>query len=88
MARLQDVIPVNGVAGTGADAGKFKGEIHDCHFEIMASADLNAHVIRHEMIAKAGVKEQSLRHLAGMSKKRTKVLRRRRRAALQCGLTA
>ncbi|CAL5219271.1 g1071 [Coccomyxa viridis] len=34
----QDVIPVNGVAGTGADAGKFKGEIHDCHFEIMASA--------------------------------------------------
>lgn len=38
LACLQDVIPVNGVAGTGPDAGKFVGEIHDCHFEIMASA--------------------------------------------------
>ncbi|CAK0784976.1 hypothetical protein CVIRNUC_008181 [Coccomyxa viridis] len=30
----QDIIPVNGVASTGPSDGKFRGEIHDCHFEV------------------------------------------------------
>jgi len=31
----QDIIPVNGVASAGSDAGKFRGEIHDCHYQIL-----------------------------------------------------
>jgi len=26
---------VNGVASAGSDAGKFRGEIHDCHYQIL-----------------------------------------------------